>query len=83
MENLSHYLQKFKVLLGDKTEEKRAIQQLFEDALSITLPLENIAIRDSVATLTLSPIERTEMMLRKKELLSLLKNKGVQVIDLR
>lgn len=83
MENLSHYLQKFKVLLGDKTEEKRAIQQLFEDALSITLPLENIAIRDSVATLTLSPIERTEMMLRKKELLSLLNNKGVQVIDLR
>lgn len=83
MENLSHYLQKFKVLLGDKTEEKRAIQQLFEDALSITLPLEDIAIRDSVATLTLSPIERTEMMLRKKELLSLLNNKGVQVIDLR
>ncbi len=83
MENLSHYLQKFKVLLGDKTEEKRAIQQLFEDALSITLPLENIAIRDSVATLILSPIERTEMMLRKKELLSLLNNKGVQVIDLR
>ncbi len=83
MENLSNYLQKFKVLLGDKTEEKRAIQEVLEDALSVKVSLDKISLRDSVATLTLSPIERTEVTLRKRELLSLLQSKGVKIIDLR
>ena len=83
MENLAHYLQKFKVLLGDKTEEKRIIQETLEDALSVKVSLEKISLRDTVATLTLSPIERTEVLLRKKEVLSLLQNKGVRITDLR
>lgn len=83
MENLSNYLQKFKVLLGDKTEEKRAIQEVLEDALSVKVSLDKISLRDSVATLTLSPIERTEVTLQKRELLSLLQSKGVKIIDLR
>lgn len=83
MENLSHYLKKFKVLIGDKTEEKRVLRETLEDALNIEVPLEHISFSGGIANLTLSPIQRTEVILRKKEILSLLQNKGVTIIDLR
>lgn len=84
MENpLSQYLKKFTLLLGDKTEEKRAVQEVVRVSTHVEITLDSILIKNGTITLSLSPIERTEIVLMKKEILQNLAGRGYKFIDLR
>jgi hypothetical protein len=83
MDDLSRYLKKFKVLLGDKTEEKRLVQKIIKEVCAADLSLETIAIKDMKINLKVSPVMRTEIALNKKKILSLLKEQGFSATDVR
>lgn len=83
MEGLSKYFQKIKLVLQDKTEEKKIIQSVIQDLTGVIIDFESIVIKNSVATLTLSPIERVEVTIKKKQILSELQEKGIIITDFR
>lgn len=83
MNNLSEFLKKFKVLVGDKTQEKKVVQETLLSVLGISVDFDNISIKESTCSLRISPIERTELMLRKTEVLKEVKEKGLMITDFR
>lgn len=83
MEGLSKYFQKIKLVLQDKTEEKRVIQEIVQIYTKVVLHADAILIKNSIAILTLTPIERVEIIMNKKQILSALKERGVIITDLR
>lgn len=83
MEGLSKYFQKIKLVLQDKTEEKRVIQSVIHSASGVSVNLESILIKNCVVTLTISPIERVEIALKKKNIIFDLQEKGIVVTDFR
>jgi radical SAM superfamily enzyme with C-terminal helix-hairpin-helix motif len=83
MDNLSAYLQKFKKLVGDKSEEKRIVKEVLTQIIHSDISLDQISIRENIVFCTISPIQKTEIILKKKEILFLCKEKGFSFIDFR
>ena len=83
MDNLSLYLQKFKKLVGDKSEEKRVVKEVLLELVQSEISLEQISIRESIVFCAISPIQKTEIVLKKKEILALCKERGFSFTDFR
>ena len=83
MNNLTSYLERFKQLIGDKKEEKESLQRILMQICCVNVSIDHIAIKEGVALITVSPIEKTELLLKKKEILSLCKEKNLFIIDFR
>jgi hypothetical protein len=83
MNNLERYLKKFKTIIGDKAEEKRIIQGVLKSETNLDVLLDQIRIDKGVVVFDLSPIERGEVIMRKKAILEAFVKKGLRVIDLR
>jgi mannose/fructose/N-acetylgalactosamine-specific phosphotransferase system component IIB len=83
MNNLGRYLKRFQIIIGDKAEEKRVIQSALKIVLNLNISLEQIRIEKGVAVLNLSPLERGELFMHKKDVLELVKQKGLNIMELR
>lgn len=77
MQDLSIYLKKFTLILGDKTAEKKVVQHALLLACNITLSDEHIDVRDGTIGLRLSPLQKTEIHMKRKELLQTMKEGGL------
>ncbi len=80
---LSSYLKKFQVLLGDKKEEKKIIQEVIENTCYFSVSFDCISIRKGIIYIDTSPLQKTELIMNKKSLLKQYKDRGVDIIDLR
>jgi len=80
MKNLSDYLKKFKLILSDKTDEIRILQSVFRDSIGVEIPNSQISIRSGVVYVTASPIIKNKIYLAKENVLSCVKEQGLQSI---
>jgi hypothetical protein len=83
MNNLSGFLQKFKKIIGDKREENARISKVLVMICGVKIPPEKIDVREGVLYLSVRPVERTEVVLRKAEILTYLNEIGISMKDLR
>ena len=83
IQGLSLYLKKFQILLGDKTEEKRAIQEGIHSLCRVSVDLNQITIKNFCVYVEATPIEKTEIIRKKKELIALFSEKQIVITDLR
>ncbi len=81
MDALSSFLKRFQKIIGDKTEDRRLVQEGIRTVCNIDADIKNIQIRENVAILSLRPLLRAEVFLKKKDVLSFLKDRGSVVID--
>lgn len=82
MANLSDYLKKFSVLLNDRTEEKKAAFLALHE-LGFCNNEKEIEIKENILVIQTSPSLRSELFLRKSEIVNTLQTKGVKIIDFR
>lgn len=83
MDSLSNFLKKFQKIVGDKTEDRRLVQEIIEGACGVHIEPKDIEISGGVVWLSVRPIVRTEVILKKKEILASLNEKGGFFTDLR
>ncbi len=76
MDNLSFFLKKFQKIIGDKSEEKIAIKEAVKTFCNLDLDIKGIKIRDGNVLLSVSPVFRSEIFLKKQKILPYLKSRG-------
>jgi len=77
MFNIEQYLKKFSLRIDDVTLQKEKVILIFKDRLNVVISKEDIEIKNSMLTLKLRPIIRSELMLKKEKILEELKVCGI------
>lgn len=82
MGNIGDYLKKFSNLISHKKEEIQFVIHFFEDnALPITE--KDFEIKDNILILSVKPIVKSEIYVRKEYIVKQLQKRGVNIIDIR
>ncbi len=83
MFNIKEYLEKFQKLgLSDK-ENKEIISQTLLEILGIKINTRELEIKDSVLYIKTNPIIKNSLFIKKDRIIKTLKEKGVNVLELR
>lgn len=80
MKSLSDFLQKFKIVLSDKTSEIRAVQKVFQELFNVEIPDSNIEIKKTTLYLSVSPLLKNKIFLSKESILQKLRTSGLNSI---
>lgn len=79
MENLSHYLSKFKKIISSKEDEKKVFISVIQEILSIEL-IPDVEIKGDCIYVHTKPIIKNEIFLHKKDILEALEKRGITTI---
>lgn len=82
MYNLTDYLKKFKVLVGDKSAEKKRIRSIILESCGISVPLDNITLTEGAVRLKLNPIEKLEVQLKRTAILAEFSNQNLFITQI-
>ncbi len=77
MFNISGFLEKFKKIDGQKTLQKEQIVHLIDQILSIKIKPESFSIKNNILVLQGSPLFKSEVFMKKEELIALLSPLGI------
>lgn len=77
MRSLSDFLQRFKIVLSDKTSEIRAVQKVFQEMFNVEIPDSNIEIKNTTLRLSVSPLLKNKIFLSKESILEKLRRSGL------
>lgn len=73
MKKISDFLERFSKLAQSSDDAKQAvIDSLIQSGIRFSGGIQQIAIRGTIATLKLSPIQKSEVALKQKKILALL-----------
>lgn len=85
MEPLALYLEKFKKFAPPESAARQAVIDCVEELTGETLTLESVQVRSGTVFIAAHPATKTELFLRKEEILQCIKGKFLkaQVKDVR
>ncbi len=84
MQQLSSFLEKFLRLAPTERVTRSAVSLVVEELCGILLRDQDIRVQQGVVLLTIHPIHKNEILLRKSEIVDLLKKRHlVSVRDVR
>lgn len=74
MVEIKDLLLNFKNILLSKELKKESIRKVISDTIGITINLDNIIIKNNVVYLNIKPIYKNEILIKKDQILSNLKD---------
>lgn len=84
MLQLASYLERFKLILPTERVTRNAVSLVVEELCGVLLRDQDIRVQQGVVLLTIHPIHKNEILLRKSEIVELLKKRHlVSVRDVR
>jgi hypothetical protein len=84
MLQLASYLERFKLILPTERVTRNAVSLVVEELCGVLLRDQDIRVQQGVVLLTIHPIHKNEILLRKNEIVELLKKRHlVSVRDVR
>jgi len=84
MFNISSYLEKFKKIYSTNLYFKETVIKAVKETTGIDVDKESINYKNGVLTLNVKPIQKSELFLKKKLILSRLNEKSSsKIVDLR
>lgn len=81
--SLNSFLDKFKKIIGENTQNKDFIIESIEKELHKKIDKNNIKISKNILYLNISPIFKNEIYMRKEKILKSLEEKNINVIDIK
>lgn len=80
--NIKDYLNKFKIILKEKDDFYDSIIEIINNVINIKINKNNIKIKNNFIFIKSSPIIKSEIFINKDKILSLLKEKNINIIDI-
>lgn len=81
--SLNYFLDKFKKIIGENTQNKDFIIESIEKELCKKIDKDNIKISKNILYLNISPMFKNEIYMRKERVLKSLKEKNINIIDIK
>jgi hypothetical protein len=82
MLNLSSLLEKFKHLKNPR-EEKEKITSIISECLGFDIEIDSLELKNNIIYLNVSGLIKTELYMKKEQILSNLNKNGFKIVDLR
>lgn len=81
-QSIGSLFEKVRKLLGASQAEKETVQALLTKHIGHTLPLSQFEIKNAILKIHASPIVRSEIFMRKSQILSDAKSLGLNIIEI-
>ena len=84
MNNISSFLERFKHILSSSVAVKQTIVEILFEQCGVQVPLKDIKISGHTLYIQSKPALKSAVFLKKKQILSLLKQQtGSSIVDIR
>jgi len=70
MQQVGGFLDRLRKILGDRVISKKTIQKIIMDKVGLLIPEKELLIKNNTLKIRTSPIVRSEVFLKKAELIS-------------
>lgn len=80
MEDISSFLEKFKLLLRSSSFEREMVSGALFDVLGVKIDTKNITLKNGFVYLQVPPVLKSEIVMRKIQILGKLGERGIKNI---